>query len=419
MINIVRTIKTVAKRAVVKDWDKPVTNYWIGFWIVLAVVLIGALARWQGYPWNGNPVAWYQANQVFEQGVSAAKRNDSALAISKMREAIRQYSGDKRFYAALATQETHQNALTEATADWEKCLELDRNQVDAWISLAQLQMVGGDLDKATKAIDNAIKIDEGNAEAHAMKAIVLQSQNKPQDAAQEFAKTERLPRETGRFWNFAGSYYAQIDKPQEAETALHQACELEPTNALFQNAYGRFLLSKKRYKDASVYLDRAARLDPDNGEYWVGYAQALFGEGDFKSAIRAFKKASDLKPSDWKRLEELGYLQTLAKDYNGAAESFKRAVEIVPKRRKLWDAQIKALFAANRFADAKVTVVRFMNLSPQNQDNPIAWQYLGQLFEKEKSPKEATNAYQRAIELSHNNSALVDFCRGRIEELKK
>jgi tetratricopeptide (TPR) repeat protein len=418
LINIVRTIKTVAKRAVVKDWEKPTTNYWHGFWIVVAVVIIGSIARWQGYPWNGNPIAWYQANETFEQGVAASKKHDGALAISKFRDAIRQYSTDKRFYAALATEETHQNALAEATADWEKCLQIDRNQIDPWISLAQLQMVGGDLTKAEKAINHALRIDEGNADAHVMKAIVLQSQNKPQDAAKEFAKTEHMSRESARFWNFAGSYYAQIGKTQEAETALHQACETEPTNALYENAYGRFLLANKRYKDAEIYLDRAARLDTDNAEYWVALAQSFYGEGDIKRAIRAFKKASDLKPSDWQRLEELGNLQMVDKDFNAAADSFKRAAEIVPKRRKLWDSEIKALFAANRFADAKITVVRFINLTPENQDNPVAWQYLAQLLEKENAKKEAQNAYEKAIELS-KSAQLTAFCRQKLEELKK
>lgn len=418
LFNIVRTIKTVAKRTVIKDWDAPVTTYWYGFWVVLAVLIIGTLMQLAQFPWNGNPVTWYQANKLFEQALVAEKRQDTAIAMSKLREAIRTYPGDKRFYAELATQQTHQSAVNDAIQSWEHCLQLDKNQPRVWISLAQLQLVAGDTEKAGKAIDHAVQLDEASADAHAMKALILLNGSKPSEAADEFARTEKLERDNARFWNFAGSYYAQIGKSQEAEVALRQACDLEPTNAMFQNSLGSFLLRAKKFAEAETYLSHAARLQPDNSSYWTALAQASYANKNNKQAINALAKASQLKPSDWRRLEQLGTLQMAEKDYNGAVESFRRATEIVPERRVLWDALVKALFLAGRFPEAKVTVVRFMNLSAENEQNPVAWQYLGQLLQKEGANGDAKSAYKRAIQFSKNQQ-LTAFCNGKIAELDK
>jgi tetratricopeptide (TPR) repeat protein len=418
LFNIVRTIKTVATRTVVKDWSRPQKTYWWSFCVVLIVLFVGTISTLKDFPWNGNPVDWYNANTKFEEGRTALNRREPTIAMSKVKEAIRMYPGDKRFHAELAKQWTHQNALPEAIEAWEHCLKLDQNQIDAWISLSQLQLVQGDLTKAHKAIDRALNIDETAADAHALKALVLQGENKANEAQQEFAKTEKLNREGARFWNFAGSYYAQQGKMQEAEVALRQATDIEPTNALYQNSLGHFYLQQKKYDLAEVFLNRAAKLDSENSQYWMALAQAAYGNHNNKLALTALTKASALKPSDWRRLEQLGTLQMAEKEYAGAVDTFRRATEIVPKHNVVWDALIKALFLSERYAEAKVATIRFMNLSPENQANPVAWQYLGQLLQKEGAASDAKNAYKRAIELS-KNAKLTAFCNTRLAELNK
>lgn len=416
MLNIVGTIKTAAKRVVVKDWENQRPGRWWGLWLAVVLVVIATALQWHEYPWNGNPFAWVDANQRYDLAKAAAGKRDVALATSKLREAIRIYPGDKRFHAELARQLTHENALSEAIDAWQRCLAVDPNQPAAWVSLAQLYAITADMPKANEAVAKALKIDAGSAEAHAMKALLLLSENKTAEAQKEFDKTARAERDTGRFWNLAGTYYARLGKAQEAESALRQAAEMDPTNAMFQSSLGSYLLEQKKFPEAETHLYRASRLDPEGSEYFARLAEARFHQGKLKTAIEALAVSSSLQPANWKRLEELGRLQMRDKDYSGAVESFKRGVEIVPARAKMWDELINALSLAGRDADAKVAVVRFINLSPENASNAIAWKYLGLLLEKEGNIDDAKGAFQRAIALSRSKD-LTAFCQSKIKTM--
>lgn len=111
----------------------------------------------------------------------------------------------------------HEGNHEEAIEKLEFMINIDPRNRDVrketLVSLAQSFRELGKIKKATSSVDEALSIDDGYAEAHATKAMILEKQEEWEDSVREWKRAVELD----------GSNQEYRDRLQKAETALQQS----------------------------------------------------------------------------------------------------------------------------------------------------------------------------------------------------
>jgi tetratricopeptide (TPR) repeat protein len=116
---------------------------------------------------------------------------------------------------------------------------------------------------ATTAVEKAIQLDDGLAEAHASLAglrAFAEYDWAGAEAAYERAIEINPNYADARF--FYGTFLTGIERAQEATMQMERGLELDPLNPLFQTLYGQHFLFLRRYDDAIVQLRKTLSMAP-------------------------------------------------------------------------------------------------------------------------------------------------------------
>ena len=159
--------------------------------------------------------------------------------------------------------------LTEAERYFRKAIELDPNFALAYSGLADTLAVSLDytdapraatLERAQAAIDAALKLDSGLADA----------------------------------WASAGLIEVQSNHRDRAEEMFRRAIELNPNHAMARKWYGGLLLGLARFEESVAQLESAARLDPLSANVQQSLGMALEAQGRFRDAASRYRMAIEI-----------------------------------------------------------------------------------------------------------------------------
>lgn len=164
-------------------------------------------------------------------------------------------------------------ALQQAADYFQRAIELDPGYALAYVELADTYMLLGDygdlslhemLAKALPALNTALRLDDGLAQAHASMGAIS-------------AKT--------------GNYVA-------AEAAFARAIALDPNYATAYHWYGDVLVTYLRRPEAAIpHLQKALALDPLSPALNVTLGQALENLGRFDEAMSRYLRTIEIEPS--------------------------------------------------------------------------------------------------------------------------
>jgi tetratricopeptide (TPR) repeat protein len=154
-----------------------------------------------------------------------------------------------------------------AVADLERVLKLDPKQPQAYLLLAELNMLPGGpgikdvVATLGKAIDSAGEDSESK-----VKALVLRAklEEEPKKKLADFDEAVRLAPDNASVVRDRGLALADMDKPEKALSDLNRAIELEPNSVPTYEAKAIVLARLKKFDEALAALDKAHKLDPES-----------------------------------------------------------------------------------------------------------------------------------------------------------
>ena len=153
----------------------------------------------------------------------------------------------------------------------------------------------------------------------------------------------------------------------------------------------------------------ADTFSPFSAQELVQKADEAFEEKDFVKALALLNEADVKEPNNEEILFKLGYILQQSGDDEGAIKQYKRALEI-NKENEFIHNSMASIYRKNReFTSAKIHLKASLDIDPQN---PITYYNYGNLLVDTESFEEATEMYERAIELN------PDFAEAK-EELEK
>ena len=185
---------------------------------------------------------------------------------------------DEVFELARSGQQTWRFKRRQALVRFEKLIELDPKNGDAYYRMAQLQlMAGGDREKAKAAIDKAVGIGT-LAKQDATKALILKGMLSENEKDREKAFDDAIAKDPTNANNLRmrAGYYFEKKKFDKAEADFRKLVELKPEDNDLKQALVDSLLNQSREKktrEALKFLDAMIKNDDSNLELYINRAR--------------------------------------------------------------------------------------------------------------------------------------------------
>ena len=155
--------------------------------------------------------------------------------------------------------------LVQAEKLARKAIELGPDVSLSHVSLALVDIINGNLTRATQGLQTAHDIDPDNFYPYYYRGVIAVKQNQPAGAKSSFrGAMQRTTYTEHKIWVIN---QLQILAGIEQDTArldelLREAIDIDPTSPTGYEAYGQFLIGQARQEEAVPYLEKAVQLTP-------------------------------------------------------------------------------------------------------------------------------------------------------------
>ncbi len=221
----------------------------------------------------------------------------------------------------------------KAITTWKKALDIAPDHVASRVALGEAYFHRGDLNDATKSLENVVK------------------KYKPMASSGEQANAYHL----------TGMIYAARQRNDEAIDALTKALNMDAGRTDTIQALAEQYMAAEKYQEALNFFTTNKNLGKEDPDVMLGIARAYMGLEKWDDAIKQLKKGEKLFPNDARFPLYLGRLNRERGAYFDAQKALQRAVEIDPLKLSAHAALAQLDWKVNQDdvkAEAHVTEIR-------------------------------------------------------------
>lgn len=215
----------------------------------------------------------------------------------------------------------------------QQCLELiAKTPADANVQhlLGMIYLKSGNLELATRHLQEAIRLDPNNAEAYNNLASIYYKQGSIALAIPLYERSiRRYPGSWEAHYNL-GNCYIKKDMVLQAIEQYQAVLALQPQHINSKLNLAMALVSINDYMQALPLLIETADLDKQNGELQGHLATAYLELGQSEQALQQYKIALELDPNRAEWHHNLAVLYLRAQQTELAKQHFMRAIELQP-----------------------------------------------------------------------------------------
>ena len=290
------------------------------------------------------------------------QRGRTDLAEAELRAAVEVAPSASAPHQALGDYFLEVGESGTAKESFSRALELDDENVEAWVGMARAHAKQGDDDEVKAAFDKAASIASDHP---------------------------ALVRHRGAFRWSRGNY-------EDALEDLRQALKTADNDAEVRTRLGAVLYELGELDEAKEHLEASLGIDGQVGDtlYYLGLVMA--GQGERRFAMDRIRRAIEQEPENADFIFALGRLHEEARDYNDALTRFQRTVEIDPGYVDAWIQLGDVHSLLNRHSEAAHAYLKAREL---REDDPDIAMRLADTYVKWGRGGEAVKWYGRAIAL--------------------
>ena len=192
--------------------------------------------------------------------------------------------------------------LADALRYLERAVELDSNRAEYQLYVGWAANEAGNVPKAEHALAEALRIDQGLADAYWQRGVLRQRQGAARDAIADLNKALELrPSRNEAHAALADAYY-DLGKEQQALAEWQLAIQAQPDNAAWRFRYGKLLSANHQSEASREQLSKALELsvNDDPAPRWAWEAHNLLAHaiGLKPEAVKHWEEFLRLGPRD-------------------------------------------------------------------------------------------------------------------------
>jgi serine/threonine protein kinase/Tfp pilus assembly protein PilF len=226
----------------------------------------------------------------------------------------------------------------EAVSGFQRTIELDPTNVNAYLGLAKTYDLLGQAARAEKTFRDAINISPQCWRCYNQLGVFLNSHARYSEAAQAWEKvTELTPDNVWGYMNVAAAYF-NCGNFEKADEYLRRSLQLAPDNPDIYSNAGTVSFFLGHFEEDAKYCKKALELSPQKYDYWGNLADAYrMMPGKSSESAAAYQKAIQLgeaqlkvNPIDSDVLSSLALYYARTHDSAQARKNLEKALKQKP-----------------------------------------------------------------------------------------
>lgn len=232
--------------------------------------------------------------------------------------------------------------------------------------MVNLQQVKDDPEAQLVNLNAAIEQTGSDGSLYARRAVVLLRKGELKQALQDANKAVKLTRDEPSTLFVKAQVLRTMGKPEEALPLALQAERNSYQSSSLYVLLGDLYLQRKDYQQALTYLNKAQELSPDDEFAFYYKGRVLETTGDSARAIRNYSNALEQAPAFLEAQRELSGLLVARKEFPAAKPYLASALKAAPADGLLWyykglvykaeQKQDSALYSFNRAISLNETI---------------------------------------------------------------
>jgi predicted Zn finger-like uncharacterized protein len=212
--------------------------------------------------------------------------------------------------------------LADALRTLERAVELDPNRAEYHLYVGWAANEAGNVPKAEKALAEALRLDQGLADAYWQRGVLRQRQGAVRDAISDLTRALALrPSRHEAHASLADAFY-DLGREQEALKEWQLAIQAQPDNPTWRFRYGKLLSANHQSEGAIEQLTRALALidavEPPPRWRWEAHHTLARALGPNAEAVKHWEQFLRLGPRDSPyRIEAKAFLDKAGRPWTG------------------------------------------------------------------------------------------------------
>lgn len=186
----------------------------------------------------------------------------------------------------------NQEKMTEALEGLRGLATANPRWTHPWMEMASIHVAMNRAKLAGPAFEKVLELDPPNADAYLGLARCHELEKDFAASVQACLKAVELdPERPGAHFQLAWNYFENLNQPEQALRAIERGMKLDPQNPIALHLKGRILLRSRQIPDAVQSLERAVSLAPGNPTVHYHLGLALYEAKDLQEAKGALEQA--------------------------------------------------------------------------------------------------------------------------------
>jgi Tfp pilus assembly protein PilF len=308
---------------------------------------------------------------------------------------------------SLANSQYETGNFEKARQSIDEALKLDPGNAKLHLLSVRLHIETGQLEAAGKELEITRKLDEKDAEVEYLNGVVYQRWQKPAQAYDYYTKAFEKNDKELAYLLARGEMLVMLDRSADALELLRGNLNTFEHNAAIHHSIGQILVDLRKYREAVDSLRQAAMLAPDDLVIREHLAMALFFNRSYREAGDMFARL--LRDPEYAKRAELfvalGECQMQTGRVSEARTTFETATELDPKSLPAWLSLAKATLELGDNRRAETILRKAVAVDGSSAEAHLM---LGYLRLKQNKLDAAMTEFQKASALDRNDS--VSLC---------
>jgi len=287
----------------------------------------------------------------------------------------------------------HQEAVNAANTRWLSA----RSQL--YLQMANRQFETGDLEQATKSLNEAFSQDPDNPQLYLLAGRIDLERGRLERSVRQFELATKLDPELAEAHYYQGVVLQRWREFGRADAAYTRAYEIEPDNSAYLLAKAEMLVAASRPDEAlNLLLSKASYFD-QSAAIRSAIAHIYLMRGETAKAIDYLRQASLMRPDDMLLAEELSEALANSGRHGDAIVELERICSdpSYSERIDVMHRLARQYMAAGLTQQAKQV---YMQIRRKDSRDAEAWIRLSEIALSEADQSAALAAAMRAMSLS-------------------